>query len=63
MSAATAHLVSLIAFTAEIALVLCFVGFRLGVLSLRPERSRRCPYCGERLRAWTCWSCSRSRST
>jgi hypothetical protein len=60
-------LVSIITVTVAVALGMILLGLRQGLLSfrlltLRPT-ARRCPTCGQRLREWTCWSCTSSRGT
>jgi hypothetical protein len=54
--------ISIVTLTLAVAAALGYVGFREGLLSLRPE-PRRCPSCGQRLGSWTCWSCTRSHGT
>jgi hypothetical protein len=62
MSAGGSHLVSLVALTTGVGLLMVFLGFRQSLLRPRSE-PRRCPSCGQRLRSWTCWSCTDSRGT
>ena len=54
-------LLTLVTLTTAIAAALVFLGLREGVLRMRPA-VRRCPACGERLRSWTCWNCTDSRT-
>ena len=62
MSLLTAHPAIVLAVTTGVALVMSRLGIKEGLLRMRSE-PRRCPSCGQRLRSWTCWSCTRSRRT
>ena len=63
MNAGGMHdVVALVALTTGIAVLLALLALRQGALRVRPE-PRRCPSCGQRLRAWTCWRCTDSRGT
>ncbi len=59
MSEFAMQMTTMVAVTACVAILLTSLAFREGLLRLRPE-PRRCPSCGQRLRARTCWSCTRS---
>jgi hypothetical protein len=62
MSVLASHPAVVLALTTGVALVMSMLGLKEGLLRMRAE-PRRCPSCGQRLRSWTCWSCTRSGRT